>query len=321
MATQIPRIVYFAQSGTVQSSYTGVGYTGALYNFPVSSANIEVSRGIEGVNTFGHFGSLNTAQTSLTTCKSTLKGYLGSGNLISGFNAIALNDIINNTQSGNALVIAVEPGGFQMSGICTNIGIDIALGGFGMIDLGFAGLGSPAITNPTGYGSVTTPLSNTFSLAPITTMSVGAGPNGTGALSGVYCTSIKFAYDLPTDVLGSLGDNPDAPQGSSQIISQMATKPPYKATVSIEGYGVNPTILDANITGLVFVIGNIGFQLPHAKVSARSASNAAGQVSETFSFTIEDFSVGTSNAAFIDTSYLLNPYGQGAAVTLPAYGG
>ena len=316
MATQIPRIVYFAQSGTIQSSYTGLGYTGASFNLPISSANIEVSRPIEGVNTFGHFGSLNTAQTNLSTCKSTLKGYMGSGSGISGFNVACLQDILNNTQSGNNIVIAVEPGGFQMSGICTNIGLDISLGGFGMIDMGFAGLGEPVLVNPlSANASQTTAIANTFTVAPITTMSIGAGPNGSGALSGVYCTSIKFSYDLPTDVLGSLGDNPDATQGSPQIISQMATKPPYKAHISVEGYGVNPNLTDASVANAIFIIGNVGIQLPHAKVSSRSLSNAAGQVSETFSYSIEDFS-----AVLTDTSYLLNPYGQ-PPVGLPAYGG
>ncbi len=324
----IPRVVYFAQSGQLTSS------TAPLYTVPISSANLEVSRPIEGVNTFGHFGSLNTAQTNLTTCKSTLKGYLGSGNSISGFTAAVLNDILNNTASGLGITLSVLPGGFQLSGICTNIGIDIAMGGFGMIDLGLAGIGEPLVlVNPLTGGSQTTIPTNTFSLAPITTMSILAGNtdantqfsgvnqagvevSGYNALSGTYATSIKFTYDLPTDVLGSLGDNPDATQGSSQIVSQMATKPPYKATISVEGHGVNPTLNDASVAGLFYVIGNIGIQLPHAKVSARSASNAAGQVSETFSYTIEDFS-----ANIIDTSYLLNPYGQGAAATLPAYGG
>ena len=241
---------------------------------------------------------------------------MGSGNGISGFTAAFLNDILNNTQSGNAIIVAVEPGGFQMSGICTNIGIDIALGGFGMVDLGFAGIGEPVLVNPlSGGASQTTALVNTFSVAPITTMSVSAGPNGISGLAGVYATSIKFSYDLPTDVLGSLGDNPDAVQGSTQLISQMATKPPYKATLSVEGYGVNPTLLDASVTGQIYIIGNVGIAMPHAKVAARSASNAAGQVSETFSYTLEDFS-----AVFVDFTTGLNLYGQPPA-GLPAFGG
>jgi hypothetical protein len=328
---QIPRIVYFAQSGTINTS-------GNAYNLPISSAKIEVTRPIEGVNTFGHFGSLNTSQTNLTTCKSTLKGYMGTGaGGFQGFTAQCINDILNNTTSGVLMTVAVGPGGYTMSGILDNLGIEVALGGFGMVDLGFGGVGEPLLTNATGVGAgYTTPLSNPYSLSPITTMSVMAGPNSVGqisglnalgtevsganALSGTYATSIKFTYSLPSDVLGSLGDYPDAVQGSTiggqpAMISQMATKPPYRATITVEGYGVDPTKLDVNVANLFFVIGNIGIQLPHAKVNARGQSNAAGQVSETFSFSAEDFS-----ANIVDTTYLLAAYGQPPSA-MPAYGG
>ena len=77
MPTSIPRIAYFAQSGKLVTP-------SGTYVLPVNSANIEVTRPIEAVTAFGQFNSLNTAQTNITTCKSTLKVYLGTGNLISG---------------------------------------------------------------------------------------------------------------------------------------------------------------------------------------------------------------------------------------------
>lgn len=307
----IPRIVYFAQSGTITTP------AGNTYVFPVSSASCEETRPIEAVTSFGHFGSLNTAQTNLTTCKSTLKCYLGSGSGIgggaspNGIDAAALLDLLTSTKASSGIVINVAPGGFTMTGIMTNIGIDISMGGFGMADFGFAGIGKPVITPPsTTYAGDP---NSTMSISPITTMSIGRG-NGT-ALSGTYASSIKFALDLPTDTLGALGDNPNAFQGSSQLISQMATKPPYKATVSVEGHGVDPTVLDTSIAGLAYVIGNIGITLPNAKVNARGFNNAAGQVSASFSYSAEDTSATFSAQAL--APYSSNPANQ---TTPPAWG-
>jgi hypothetical protein len=270
----INRVAYFAQTVTVTPP------SNVDYVFPVQSANIDVTRPIEAITTFGQFSSLNTAQTNLTTCKSTIKGYLGSGSSgISGLTATAINDIISGATGLSK--ITVSPGGFTMTGIITNLGIDIAMGGFGMFDMGFAGVGNPTIVAPSS--SQTSGASSTYAIAPITTMSIGTG----GGMSGAYATSIKFSYDLPTDVLSALGDNPNANQGNMN--STIATKAPYKTSISIEGHGVDPNILDAT-TVLKYSIGDIGIVLPHGKVNARAFNNAAGQVSASFSYSAEDTS-------------------------------
>jgi hypothetical protein len=296
MAT-IPRVVYFAQSGVIQtqpgvlSSGTSGTQVGNTYLLPITTANIEVTRPIEALSSFGKFSSLNTAQTNLTTCKATLKAYLGSGGGVSGTSGFfgissgMLNDLINNTKASSGMAITIAPNGFSMTGILTNIGIDIAMGAFGMIDLGFAGVGNPVITPAT---ATTTEANTNLSLSPITTMSVGTG----GALSGVYATSIKFAYDFPTDTLSALGDNPNATQGN--LTSTIATKAPYKTTITVEGHGVDPTVLDSVIKNANYAIGDIAISLPNAKVNARSFNNAAGQVSANFSYTAEDTSATIS---------------------------
>ena len=310
----INRVVYFAQSGTVRTVGTGGSY-GPSYLLPISSANIEVSRPIEAITSFGKFSSLNTAQTNLTTCKSTLKAYLGTGIALgtgssvalgSGIDAAALNALINATSSSSGIEISVMPGGFVMTGILTNLGIDMSMGGFATVDLGFAGIGKPTLYGPTS--NVVSESNSTMSIAPITTISIGTS----GAMSGTYASSIKFSYDLPTDTLSALGDDPNAYQGSNRLISSMATKPPYKATVSVEGHGVDPTRTDA-LSALVYSIGNIGIQLPNAKVSSRSMNNAAGQVSATYSFTAED--VGATI-----TSVQLTSFDPTQVAALPTYG-
>lgn len=275
----INRIAYFAQTGTVKA-------TSGTYTFPINSANIEVTRPIEAITAFGSFNALNQAQTNITTCKASMKGYLGTGTGISGFDSAAINDIVATTQTG-LMLVSVGPNGFSMSGICSNIGLDIAVGGFGMFDLGFAGVGNPSVA--TAQSGATTVLGSTWAISPVTTMSVGQ----TGMLAGASATSVKFSYDLPTDTLTSLGENPNANQSGMNSI--IATKAPYKATMSVEGFGVNVTLNDSAIVSGV-QIGNIAVRLPNGKVTSRSFNNAAGQASATFAYTAEDVSAVFSSA-------------------------
>lgn len=302
----IPRTAYFAQSGTLTIGNNS-------FVIPITSANVEVSRPLEAITSFGQFNSVNNVQTNLTTCKCSLKSYLGSGTIISGITADVLNQLILGSQSGLGIGVTVAPNGFTMSGIMDSLALDIAMGGMGMCDFGFAGIGAPITLSPPADTALT---AATFSatglhISPITTMSIASN---SGALSGVYANSIKFSLSMPTDVLSALGDNPNATQGN--LNSVMATKPPYKSTISIEGHGVNPAITDATAS-LVFGLGNIGIQLPNAKVSARSFNNAAGQISATYSVTAEDVGV-------VFSSLILSGYQQtGANISVfgPSYGG
>lgn len=287
----ITRTAYFAQTGVIST-------VNGTYTLPVSSANIEVSSPVEAILSFGQFGSLNEAQTNLTTVKSSWKMHLGSGTNITGVSATVLNDLINCTLTGAPFTVAVGPGGFAMTGILDSLALDISMGGLGMCDLGFAGVGHPYLSAPS---TQTTAVSTTFALDPITTMSVGTG-NST-ALSGVYASSIKFSYSLPTDILSALGDNPDASQGA--MASQIASKAPYKASLTLEGYGVNPTTIATGLAGLAYNIGDISITLPHAKIVSRSFTNAAGQISATYSYALEDTSATLGTvvlAAYADTN-------------------
>jgi len=309
----ITRIVYFGQSGSLKT-------TSGTYFIPIQSANIEVTRPIEPITAFGQFSALNTAQTNYTTCKSTLKAYLGSGSGISGLSANVLNALISDTKVGSGITITVSPGGYTMTGILTNLGIDISLGAYGMCDMGFAGLGNPYIEGTGQYSQINI---NSAYILPVTTMSVDtrsatdAYTSG-NALTGAAPTSIKFSYDLPTDTLGTLGENPNAVQGT--LAGMVATKAPYKATVAIEGYGINPNTPDTSLANKMIRIGDIGITLPKAKVTSRSFNNAAGQVSATFNYTMEDTSASLSGIVVTGTQF----YAYNAASTdnsnVPSYG-
>lgn len=278
----IQRTAYFSQTATVGGT-----------KLAVSSANIEISRPIEAVTAFGKFGSLNTAQTNITTCKSSVKCYVGN-DLDGGF----LAGLVESTKLGKQIGVSVNPGGFSMEGILTSIGIDISVGGFAMADLGFAGVGQPGFTP----AAAETAGDDTLTILPVTTLSID--------LPGVTPTSLKFSYDLPTDVLGALGENPNADQGS--LLSRIASKAPYKATMTFEGYGDLPAnSLDAEVANVEYKIGSIGIKFKNGKVTAKTFNNAAGQASAVFSYTIEDVAAELTSVALGD--YVQNQLLRGSA--------
>jgi len=264
---------------------------------PVSSASCEVTKPIDSVSAFGHVNSLATAQTNLTTCKATIKAYLqsgapgyvtGGGGLITGISGVAstglsylTGDAINGTQT----VVTVFPNGFRMSGIISNIGVDMSLGSFGTIDFSFDGLGQPHFDAAPSSSASNEQARMPSSITPVTTVNVG------GSVTGAGCaTSFKFSLDLPTENLACLGSNPDEIQSDAQN-SLIATKPPYKSTISVEGFGVDvsdaATDLNAAITG-VYKLGNLGIRLPNPKVSSKSFNNAVGNAGATYNYSTED---------------------------------
>lgn len=266
------------------------------YYLPVSSAGIDVTSPVEAVSAFGHLNSLATAQVNLTTCKSTIKtylgtGYTGTGGNIMGITAQALQNITGDATSNTMSVITVTPYGFQMSGIVTSIGIDIAVGGFGMCDLVFNGVGLPILSSPGNAYQDQGNMPNT--LEPVTTVLIS------GAVTGAGCaSSFKFSLDMPTDNLVCLGESPNIPQSSAQN-SIVSTKPPYKSTITVEGYGVDIDSLNGASVGAalgaavsgVYYLGNIGIQMSHPKVSNRTFNNAVGAAGATYNYTVEDVGI------------------------------
>lgn len=288
------RTLYVGQQVQIVTGPTGVGGVRATGVLPVSSASCEVTKPVEAVTAFGRLGSLALAQTNLTTCKSSIKAYLSSGasaytssGLNTGVTAGLLRAITGDAVNGTYTVITVTPNGFTMSGILTSLGVDMALGGFGMIDFGFAGIGQPLFSSA-GSNATTEPSPNQTpaSIVPVTTVAVG------GQVTGFGCAnSYKFSLDMPTDNLACLGDPPDMPQMPG-LNSLIATKPPYKATVTVEGFGIdvaNTGLLatPANLSA-AFTLGGLNISLPNAIVSSKSFNNAVGTANASYNFTMED---------------------------------
>jgi hypothetical protein len=264
-----------------------VANNGAITGYlPVSSASCEVTKPVEAVSAFGRLGSLALAQTNLTTCKASVKAYLSSGQPnvtagnVSGICPGLLSAITGDAVAGNMTVITVSPNGFTMSGIITSLGIDMSLGGFGMADFSWNGLGQPSFssltTNATSEQAVMP-----SSLTPVTTIAVSGG-----LLSGC-ANSFKFSLDMPTDNLACLGDNPDMPQLST-MNSIIATKPPYKATISVEGFGVDVTNTGIPPSNTKYSLGGLSIQLPNAIVTSKSFNNAVGTANASYNYNLED---------------------------------
>jgi len=285
------RTLYVGQTVQITTGPTGGARTVAY--LPVQSASCEVTKPVEAVSAFGRLGSLALAQTNLTTCKSSVKTYLQSGALftagtnVTGITADLLSTITGDAVNGFPTVINVFPNGFKMSGILTSLGIDMALGGFGTADFSFNGVGQPDFAYLT-TNSTTEQASMPSSITPVTTTLVS------GAINSLGCSnSFKFSLDMPTDTLACLGDVPDAPQ--VLMTSMIATKPPYKANITLEGFGVdiaNTGALNntANYRNTSFSLGGLGIRLPNAIVSSKSFNNAVGTANASYNVTLEDTS-------------------------------
>lgn len=288
------RTLYVGQQVSIVAGNTGVpGATGYRITgyLPVSSASCEVTKPIEAVSAFGRLGSLALAQTNLTTCKASIKAYLtsgqtnpASGGFVSGFCPALISAITGDAVRGDYTVITVTPNGFTMSGIITSLGIDMALGGFGTVDLSFNGIGQPFFASPS-TNATTEQTVMPSSMIPITTIGVSGG-----IISGC-ANSFKFSLDMPTDTLACLGDNPDMVQSNS-MNSLIATKPPYKSTISVEGFGVDVGSTNAGIppAGTKYTLGGLSISLPNAILTSKSFNNAVGNANASYNYTIEDTS-------------------------------
>jgi hypothetical protein len=289
------RTLYVGQQVQIVAGTTGAGLvTGAKITgyLPVSSASCEVTKPIEAVSAFGHLGSLAIAQTNLTTCKASVKTYLTSGQVnplsggfVSGICPALLSAITGDAVGGNYTVITVTPNGFTMSGLITSIGIDMSLGGFGTCDMSFNGIGQPFFASPS-VNATSEQAVMPAALTPVTTIGVSGG-----ILSGC-ANSFKFSLDMPTDTLACLGDNPDMVQ-SPAMNSLIATKPPYKSTISVEGFGVDVgsySVSGVPPAGTKYMLGGLSISLPNAIVTSKSFNNAVGNANATYNYTIEDTS-------------------------------
>jgi hypothetical protein len=298
------RILYVGQSCTIATD-NGTGYVRYL---PVQSANCETSQPVEDVLSFGQLGSLGRYQTSVTTCKSSIKSYLpmptgggtfGVGDVtgagspdVNNIDATLLGALTGNALAGTVSVITVSPNGFTMSGILSSFGVDISNGGFAMADFAFDGVGQPYYA-PKSVGNVYLPAgTNPSSFTPVLSSHVsGIYQMGGGqSITGNTASSMKFHLDLPSDQLSCLGGNITGGQVDVAPYFLKVAKPPFKTTISVEGTAIDVPV-GTGAAGNTYVIGTLGINLPKAITTSHSFNNAVGNVGATYNYTVEDTSV------------------------------
>lgn len=290
------RILYVGQQ--VQITTNG----GYLRYLPVQSASCEVTQPVEDVLSFGQIGSLGRYQTAVTTCKASIKSYLpmpAAGASFSGgttgssvennvVDVTLISALTGDALYGNVATIAVSPNGFTMSGILTSLGIDIQNGGFAMADFAFNGVGQPFVAaQPQGNVFSTQP-NMPSSFTPVISSHVSGiyNPN-TQSITGNTASSLRFNLDIPTDQLSSLGGNITGSQVAVAPYFLMVAKPPFKATLSVEGTSV-AIPAGTGAAGNMYVVGGLGISLPNAIVTNYSFNNAVGNVGATYNYTVED---------------------------------
>jgi hypothetical protein len=271
------RVLYVGQEVKIA---TNGGLTRYL---PVQSASCEVTRPIEDILSFGKLGSLGRVQNQVSTCKADIKSYLanttgGSANFL--LNAAFISALTGEALDGSTSVISVTPNGFVMSGILASLGVDVSNGAFATADLSFVGVGEPHFASAPASSSFTEQSNMPSAFSPVTSSNV------TGQAVVGCANSVKFSLDIPNELVSCLGGLTSGTQPQVAGSYLQVAKPPFKATISVEGTAVDaPSSADANNT---FIIGKLGIQLPAAQVTSRSFNNAVGQVGATYNYTIED---------------------------------
>lgn len=289
------RILYVGQSVNITCN------NGASRYLPVQSFTNDVTRPIENILSFGQLSALNRVQTNVSTTKTEIKSYLpyssGSGlvgdpSRVNFVDAEFIAQLTGESLQGLVSTITVSPNGFTMSGIVTDLAIDIAMGGFAMADFTFQGVGEPYYA-PVPTGSAYTTQSNmpaTFN--PVISSHVS------GEITTGCANSFKFSLNIPTDTISCLGGDITGNQVQVAPSFVMVAKPPFKTSISVEGTAV--AVPTASAGQSQFIVGLLGITLPTAQISSYSQNNSVGSIGTTYNYTLEDVS-----ANFVDVN---SPY-------------
>lgn len=264
------RILYVNQSGVLTPA------TLPQVILPIQTASCEETNPVDDVLTLGKLTSLARIQNSVSTCKSDLKIYLDNTNGVNALTASLISTLTGESLAASGSVIRVGPNGFTMTGLLTSLSIEGQNGQFSMASMGFAGVGQPAFDAAPTQNSATVEVSTIGAISPVTTANI-SGDVGVGCAN-----SIKFSLDIPTDVISCLGTNPSGSQAAVSGGYQICAKPPFKASIVVEGAGVAFT----NITQH-YCFGKIGINIPNPVLTNQSFNQAVGQVGATYSYTIE----------------------------------
>ena len=301
------RILYATQNAVI---FPNSGQA-AFFSLPINSVSLDVTNPIENVLVLGQLGAAARLQKEASKTKISIKSYLtsgtvsGAGGVSTAFNKAAITGLTGNALAGNYSKIVLDNYGFTGYGVLTKLDLDASSNNFVMLDLTFEGVGSPdtqgiptTISN-SSYAGVTTVVSG---VTPVTSDLVGAGvlstdglftgakgTNITGAGIAACVSTAKFSLDIPTEVITCLGAQFI---GSQTIVSQgnvMVGKPPFKATLTVEGTAASAC--DTVDFGTIIV------SLPTPRLISNTINQSVGSVGQTYNYTIEDVTCTFTDSA------------------------
>jgi hypothetical protein len=198
-------------------------------------------------------------------------------------------------------------GGFTFNGACSSVGLDISKGNFGMIDLSFDGVGQIdglEMGNKETSGSLAIPnqSENTVkdyvaSAVPTVSSDVILPVDGHDVDT---VANLKFSFDMPTETLSRLGGTFIGKTAAVKNDNVTFSKPPFKSSMTVDGQSIinlDEAATTDSSTNKVrgFDIGGLGVELVQPAVSARSMSQAVGDVGASFNLSIEGTSAKFAN--------------------------
>lgn len=278
------RTIYAGQ--TVQITTPSADLTGV---FAVQSASCDVARPIEFIPAYGHVDPVGAGQNTFTTCKSDIKLYLETGAAkYVRFDGAFINSLVSDASKGYRTKIVVAPNGFTFLGQLNKLGLEVGMGSFGFATLSFNGLGEPFFDTGSaglGWSEPKGTMMAPIAITPTTSSNVAGSVTGFGCAS-----SIKFNFDLPSEILASAGENVTGAQ-TDLTKSTFLAKFPFKTTIAVDGYGVNVNSLDEltnfSIATGIFTIQPINFNLVNPKIVAKSFNQSVGSVGASYNISLE----------------------------------
>jgi hypothetical protein len=295
------RTLYATQNAVIFPS--GSNVDPAFYCLPINSVSLDVTNPIENVLVFGTLGAAARVQKEPSKTRMSIKSYLVAGSVSGGlgaslpFDATAVGVLTGNSITAQAAEVRLEPYGFTGYGILTKLDLDASTNNFVTLDLTFEGLGTP------NYGGINTAGVGNTSYAgqipvitgvqPVTSDLVAAGvistdslftgaigTNITGLGNAACVNSAKFSLDIPTDTIMCLGSQITGNQLAVQSGNVMIAKPPFKATLVVEGTAA--TACDAVDFGTIVV------SLPTPRLISNTVNQSVGAAGVTYNYTVED---------------------------------
>jgi hypothetical protein len=315
----ISRVLYAAQTVTLKTS-------GGTYIIPCQSANADETIPVDDVLVLGKLGAAGRLQKDVASCKASIKGYICTSVLVGNLsdNAFkAADDTLLNTMlsevrldsiAGDALTVRLQhngqnTGGFEFKGACSSVGMDISKGNFGMLDMSFDGVGQIndlSLGNPNNAipNQATSSTQNNVSEATPTVSSDVILP--ADGHDDDTIANLKFSFDMPTETLSRLGGTFIGNTNTVEDDNVTFSKPPFKSSMTVDGQSATTMDADATTDSSTnrirgFDIGGLGVELVSPAVSARSMSQAVGDVGATFSLTIDGTDALFANPQNIQT--------------------